>query len=307
MKIDKKYLPSKEWIARITILAILFGIVLAIYGIVAFFKTHKIFGKSVALTQKQVEVRDLIGKDSNKNGIADWEEAFWGLDPYKDGDANKEIILAKRAHIAKNEGGDTTNTGSLSENETFAREFFAVIMSLQQTGDLNDDTLKKLTEDLGKNLLASAPLVDTYTKSDLKTKTTNTESIKTYYENFKAIVSKYGNEDIGNELTFIVLGLKNTDEQSLSIAKEIAEAYRNFAKDLMATPVPTSLANTQLSIANNYTKEAESIDGLARLIEDPVISMKSLINYKNYNEAIVSDLQELRTFFQRNGIIKNNE
>ena len=62
---------------------------------------------------EKVALKTLVGRDSNTNGIPDWEEALWGLDPYADGATNKNTIIAKKAA----QGIPTsTNTSTDTEN-----------------------------------------------------------------------------------------------------------------------------------------------------------------------------------------------
>ena len=83
-------------------------------------------------------VGELVGKDSNNNGIADWEERLWGLDPTKlttNGVANKTIIEQKRKQL-----GGTDDT-PLNENDRLARDLFMVASAVGQEGVATTGTL----------------------------------------------------------------------------------------------------------------------------------------------------------------------
>lgn len=70
----KDYRPSKQFVSRLVILAILFGIVFGIYSVVKYFKNKSSDKSATSLIIKP----DVIQKDSNDNGIPDWEECIVG-------------------------------------------------------------------------------------------------------------------------------------------------------------------------------------------------------------------------------------
>ena len=94
----KKYLPSKKFLVvvmTIVVIIILFLIIKKVIPLIKFKKGGP-NGEQITMT-----VGDLIQKDGNSNGIADWEEYLWGLDPNTNGPENKEFILAKKNSLNK--------------------------------------------------------------------------------------------------------------------------------------------------------------------------------------------------------------
>ena len=92
--------------------------------------------------------------------------------------------------------------------------------------------------------------------------------------------------------------MSNNDPSALYATKTVGEAYQSFGKDMMSIPVPRSLSASHLSAANNYEKVGQSINGLAQILTDQLVGMKSIINYKNYSDALASDLEKLSTILQ---------
>ena len=172
----KNYLPSKQFIARATIVAILLILSVGIYKISIFFKNRLSDKNQSDLIIKQ----DVIQKDSNDNTIPDWEESLWGLDPFGKGESNKEFILAQRKILAKENGAEVNSNQPLSENETLSREFFSVIMSLQQSGNLDETSIQAVSETIGQKVVA-VPINDIYSRNMLLSIKTNPANIDTYY------------------------------------------------------------------------------------------------------------------------------
>jgi len=292
----KKYLPSKQFTFNILVIVLLVAIFfLGKWGI-SLWKNRKV-GKEVNVIP--ITVGSIVQKDGNNNGIADWEESMiWGLDPNKNGPENKEFILTKKKALEQN--GDIKNNGDQSkigEGEMLSRQFFATILSLQQTGSLDDSAMKSISESIGQEI-KTAPIPDTYTGGMITIRSDSQESKAAYFDNFGELVSKYEGRDIGSELVIIAQGIVNNDPQAIYSATSIAAAYREFGQNLIKIPVPSSAASAHLNLANDYEKTAQSIEGLTQVISDPIIGMRAVLNYKKYSDALVSDLDKLSQLLQ---------
>ncbi len=281
---DKKYLPSKFFVIRIAFILVLAVTIFGVYEIVTYFKNRP-SGKAPV----KVMVKDIVQKDSNSNGIPDWEEYLWGLNPLKDGPSNKEFILAKRKTLAEN-NGITEDGSNLTSTDQLSREFFSIVMSLQQSGSLNEDSIKLVSEAIGKKI-ESTPIPDVYTKEMLTVKTDSISARTNYFNQFKNLSAKYEGRNIGDELVFISQGLKNNDKTAMKATKSVSDAYKEFGQELMKIPVPTSIASIHLDLANSYEKTGQSIEGLTQILDDSMVGMKAIINYKKYSDAIVSDIE----------------
>lgn len=291
----KDYLPSEQFIARVIIIVATMVIIFGLYELTIFIKNK------IGVGNGNILVRDLVVKDSNTNGIPDWEETLWGLDPNQNGPSNKVFIDEKKKTLREN--GAVSNDINLTENDKIARELFVLITTLQQTGNLNADTENKISEAIGQKVIAT-PIPDVYVKGMLSIVPTNPTSIKKYYDSFKKLGLKYSNKDIGLELTFISQAVEHNDQQALYAALTVAKAYRSFGQELMKIPVPTSLANTQLDLANNYEKTAKTIEEMQNLLVDQLTGMRAVVNYKKYNDALILNLENMRSFFTKNGILE---
>lgn len=297
---EKNFLPSKNF-AKKTIL--IFVLVVAVLLITK--ATPSIKNKLNRVnTNKQLSVSELVGQDSNINGIQDWEEILWGLDPNGDGSENKNFIINKKKQL---NGGvlPTENETPLTENDKLAREFFAMIISLQQSGNLNEDAIKNISNSVGANIVAE-DLKDIYTKDMLEIQSTSIITIGNYQNEMRKVTRKYDDSDIGNELSFIGQAIVGNDPQALRISNTIANSYRSLGKEILKVPVPTSLAVTHLELANNFEKTARSIENMASLLDNPMSGMTAIIQYKKYNDALILNLEQIETFFKRNGIIRSN-
>lgn len=291
---NKEYLPSKIFMTRVAVILIIAVTIFGVSKLVGYLKNkNQNSNKPVKVTL----VKDLIQKDTNNNGIADWEEYLWGLDPKKNGPENKEYILSKKKTLMEKGEISSSDNNSITDNDILSQGFFATIVSLQQTGQLNEESMKSVSEIIGKNIEAK-PIDDVYDNSMLVIQSDSTMTNDIYREKLSELVKKYTDANIGSEITFIIQGLSNNDPQALYAAKTVGEAYQSFGRELIKIPVPRGLALTHLSAANNYEKVGQTILDLTQILSDSLIGMKSLINYKNYSDALASDLEKISEFLQ---------
>lgn len=287
MRIDKKYLPSEQFISRVIIIVIIITVIFGMYELFKFIK-NKVTEKG---EPAQLVIGDLIQQDTNNNGIADWEEYLWGLDPKKNGKSNKEFIIAKKNALAIS-GDMTTDSGAPTDSDLLSRQFFAAIVSLQMNGQIDEESMQSISEAVGKNAI-STPIPDIYSLGMLTIVEDSPATKETFHNELSNLVAKYKDSDIGSELTFIVQGISNNDPSALYAAKTVGVAYQSFGKGIIAIPVPKSLSMTILSTANNYEKVGQTINDLTQTLDDQLIGMRAIINYKNYIDALAYDLEKI--------------
>lgn len=269
--------------------AFIFVIIATIFGV---YKTISYFkNRTSAKAGDVVLVKDVVGKDSNNNGIADWEEYLWGLNPLKNGASNKEYIMAKRQTLSENNPLSAPITGNAEESEALSKEFFAVVVSLMQSGSLTEDSIAQISNEIGQKIVPEQ-LPDTYTRDMVKINDREDADIQ-YFQALDKLNKKYADKDMGGELTIIAQGLANNNPQALRIASSIASSYRSFGQELIKLPVPEKISIGHLSLANDYEKIATSLEGFSTILDNPLVGMKALLNYKKYNDSITSDLASI--------------
>ena len=295
---NRAYLPSKNFIRVIVIIISLIIIFFVAKNIISYFKYRKNGGNS---TPKSLSIiRDIKSgiNDENNNGIPNWEEMLWGLDPAKNGPENKEYILAKRKTLNQNELPTDPSLKYMSQDsKDLSQQFFAIIMSLQQSGSLDQTAIGAIAESIGQKVEAN-PIPDIYKKEILSTVNDGEQANITYFNAFQILIKKYENNDIGGEITLISQALGTNDPQIMFAMKPIASSYKSFGQDLIKLQVPNSIAPIQLSLANNYEKVGQSIDGLTQILSDPIVGLKALINYKKYTDSLVSDFTKMSEVIQ---------
>ena len=284
----KKYLPSKNFISLV-LLIITFVLIFFIgKGLISLIKNRE--RKDGVKEPEIVSIKEIIDEDDNNNGIPNWEEYFWGLDPKKDGKKNREFVLAKRELANQNTGNEVKGEPVvLTENEALSRDFFVAMLALSEKGILDEESINAMSETVGQKVIAE-PIADKYTMQQiLIQKETTIETIQSYYQKITSLIKKYNNEkDLGKEITLMSISISSNDRHAMLTVRSIVQAYRDLAQELLAIETLDILAESHLQMINSCEKIAESIEGLILSEDDSLVGLKSLINYKRYSEEFLS-------------------
>lgn len=291
------YLPSKKFRAT---LAIGIGfIVLALAGNYIYVKKAGL--DATALKQQVIlntTLSDITETDSNGNGIPDWEESLWGLDPTCCGAENKAFIDAKKAALGASAA--PAAEAPLSETDRFSREFFTVIMSLQQSGELNDQTLSGLAQSISSHLSDSTKdLYDAkYTQIDLTQVPDPTQQdYNAYGKKIRALAKKYSADGLGLEMQSVTLALTLNDPRPLEGLPLIAQSYSDFAQAVLKIPVPTPLIATDLELINSADIISRTLTPLSNVLDDELDAIPAIVAYNKQEAIFYGAITRLNSFF----------
>lgn len=288
----KKYLPSKNFISLV-LLIITFVLIFFIgKGLISLIKNRE--RKDGVKEPEIVSIKEIIDEDDNNNGIPNWEEYFWGLDPKKDGKKNREFVLAKRELANQNTGNEVKGEPVvLTENEALSRDFFVAMLALSEEGLLDENSIDTIAETMGQKIIAD-PIADKYTKDQvIIEKNPSVDSVLDYGTKITDLFEKYSLEkDIGEEIKIVALGVGDNDTTAMRAVRTIAEGYHLLGQDIMNIPVAEDLSTVHLDIANNCEKVSISIEGIAEGLEKPDKALRALINYQKYYNDLINNLSK---------------
>jgi hypothetical protein len=321
--INKKYLPSKKFTIT-TAVCIVFTIIF-----VLFFGSKK--EKFVALGENnnlplqngKLTVNELTQKDSDGDGIPDWEEALWGTDKNKavtfDGTPDAEYITNKKEALNLQADSEATATENLTETDKFAREFFSAFTAMKENGQVDSGTINNFSSALGQKIV-STPLLDKYTEADVKIdQGSDANKNKTYYFAVQKIFKADLSNGLGDELgiTSDMLSSSSAGDNVIAVAKllDIANSYKDFAVKVIALPIPESLMQTHLKIVNSANNTGIAVSNMAKIVEDPVVGLSGLSQYQKYSNDFITIAKDLEANFSKNDagnigsndIINNNQ
>jgi hypothetical protein len=307
----KNYLPSKKFkrlLILFVILAIIFFIAFNLFSDKNNFSTSK---KSSKLELEKLTVGELVKKDSDGDGVLDWEEALWGTDPQNkatfENVADATYIKNKRAEIKTETNTDaTTDNTKLTETDKFAREFFASYSAMKTSGQMDDSTITNFSTSLGQKIVD--PFVfDKYSEKDIKlAKNDEYSNQEDYYIAAGNLFEEYKAAGLGDELEIaggMVSSGKATDLQNENKLIEIATAYQKFSKELVLIPTPKTLSQYQLRILNASNNTGIAVMNMSKMLKDPIVGISGIAEYEKYSNDLINSVHDLEVFLSISDII----
>lgn len=299
-----KYIPSKRFIKILAICLVLFVGLFLFFRIAAKEKFSAQNEKNVQVLETgKLTINELTQKDSDNDGIPDWEEALWGTDKNNpatfNGMPDATYIENKKKELGT---GQTPSDENLTETDKFSREFFTAFMSMKEAGQVDSATINNFSTALGQKIIDST-LIDGYTEKDMKVSTDNSLSNqKKYFAAMKKLFDNYKTAGLGDELDIVSNDLsiysslgKGTQSAQL---QTIADAYQEFASKSMSIAVPEKLAQYHLKIANSANNTGISVRNMSKTILDPVVGLSGLSQYQKYSGELVSAVADMEATMQ---------
>jgi len=304
----KKYLPSKKFALITSTIIVLAVLIFVIFFMSSSGESFSIIGNknSTTLKVENPTLPDLIQRDIDGDGVADWEEALWGTDKNKKitfNDTPDATYIENKKKELKIEGSIIADATKLTETEKFAREFFTSYSAMKSSGQIDSEAINSFSSALGQEII-DPTLIDRYTEKDIKINSTdNPASKQKYYTDVKTLFESYQSEGLGDELDIISQGLATNSTSGISgntdqYAKlsTIASAYQDFAKKVMGTSVPQSLTEYHLQIANSSNNTGISVANMEKIIADPIVGLSGLSQYQKYSDDLVKAVADLETY-----------
>lgn len=247
-------------------------------------------------------------KDSDSDGLPDWEETLWGTDetnPDTDGDTTADgaevklgrnpIVKGPKDKLQDAPLSATTTTEKLSETDKFGREIFARYMNLRQSG-LSSDVNSQ--DQLIKDLVAASDSVGgayMYLTSEIKVNASAT--LKDYANSIASVLQKNAIKT-RNEVAILNDAVVNEDAEAIKELDPIIKSYSAILKGLIEIRVPSNMVNFHLDFVNTMSNILYTAKSFRSAFSDPVLSLRSLGQYQpniDHFSAILTDIQEQLT------------
>lgn len=231
-------------------------------------------------------------KDTDGDGLKDWEEVLWGTDPnIQDADIKKE----KESAVNK-------KTENLTATDRLARSFFSQYMNIKEVGLQND---KESQENLAKSLIPDTNFTQApppYTQNDIKI--SDTLSLRDY-GNIVGGIFKNNSIQSRNEVVILQEALTTENEDVLKELDSILASYKKMKAGLIAAPVNPLAVTAHINLLNSLNKLIFIIELFTKTFTDPVMGIQGAALYQPTFQSMQQSFGELRTILNREGIVYN--
>jgi len=265
----------------------------------------------------------IAAKDTDRDGLRDWEEALYGTDIQKsdsrdlgmtDGEAVGRGLIVPVAPVDIPVASSTpsefdpsvpvpapgTLTRALAENLWSAYE---VARQRDPDGVISTADIQKITDELFEQLNRSVSTSPDFKKAaDLRTTGTTPEDMKIFARSAEAVFSANTARVSKSEIEYLKDGLEKNDATAYAHIIEISELYRKAAIGLAALPVPANLLETDLQLINAYSRLSKVISDLARAESDPIATMLALKQYPDVVKQMGDAYIYVNTTYKTSGV-----
>lgn len=291
----KKMLPSKQFVKAISLCV---GSCIIILILANYFGSRSAFSQPLVSVGQNATVSDLLTQDSNNNGIPDWEESLYGLNPKGDGIANKKIIDEKKLKAEQENGVTNDDSDSTTQTDALTREMLSTILALQQSGNLTPEAISNLSDTLGENVDAKRDTAPEYTIDNISTTDDTSQSMAEYEKEFSAALKTAQASGAGNELSVIYQGLDPaTGKDAIKNLDSYADAYDKLGSDIIAIKTPEKISQKSLALANACALMAHSLRKIEVMYTDAATGLVGFDEYSTASAAVVSGTSDLTDSF----------
>ena len=265
-----------------------------------------VFTSPVAEASVETDLlREIVVRDTDADGLPDWEESLYGTDPKKtdtkglgmtDGEAVQQGLIVPQAivdipapekeSVSPAEGvPPPAAPGSMTD--AFARNFFtAYLEAKSSTGgaNLTREDLSAIAESVMDDFRRSvAPAPPFRLAKDMRIGGTGESALETYRLSVNGVFAAHSVTLPKSELEYLAQAIEENSSEPLTHMEVISKAYLNTASGLAALPVPKELADSMLALVNALAQIGRVSADFARLESDPVATMLAL---GEYGEAV---------------------
>lgn len=320
MDVGIKNLPKKQFVGAFLLILFMAGGVLFVKNSSGEKSPEK--GGLVAVTDTENAFANEAQKDTDNDGLKDWEEDLWKTDKTNsdtdgDGTPDGEEVRNKRNPTKAGPGdeyksieesplGDIAKEIEAEKNLTltdiFARDFMSGYFALKDAGQYTNETRDKFI----KTLFASVdtlPAEEKYTLADLTiTEKSDVETLKNYGNEVSGILRRFYESSLGDELRILDNAVKKEDADELHKLEQFAERYKKLATDLLKTKTPFIVADTHLGFLSGYRGLGEALSGMTTILNDPMGGTAYVKKYQDNTEFIDKAFADLKSYFSRAGV-----
>lgn len=230
----------------------------------------------------------LHDKDSDEDGLPDWQEELSGTDPHNkdsDGDGTPDALPAEVT-----EGLPQTATEAITER------LISRYVALKQQDAYDPEKGKALATDLINSLDISIPFTP-HTRDEIKTVAPSTEQKKNYetqVRNALAPLRAFTEPDLAIYARYV----QNKDIASLAEVREHGLAYIQAGEKMMRVEPPSDIVDDHIEAANALSYFGATLQKMAERAEDPIAALSLLRTYNQAEQYLGFTIEVLGRYYR---------
>lgn len=259
-------------------------------------------------------------KDTDGDGLRDWEEDLWGfssVNPDTDGDGIDDATEAANERTLQEEqesaliddilGTISTDT-NLSRSDILARTLVEEVVAFQSAGisldgNTSNSIAQKLVDSLAGGVTIDPPVVSV---SQIKTTNETPETLRSYGNAVGSIIGGKPTAETNELIVLAQLG-QTSDYSTLAQLATVKQSYRSMVNQLMLIPVPTGLVQAHVDFVNAMLATSETFDTLAKIEEDPLASIVGIQAYVQFSSNMATSFDVIQSYLNKRVVFQESE
>jgi len=293
-----------------------------------FFARGAVAPSDAQASEQTALLKAIATKDSDNDGLPDWEEALYGTDPHNpdsrgfgmtDGAAVSKGLIVPEA-IVNIPATATSSSDTLASIDpslppppaagtvtaAFAQNFFSLYLAAKQANggaDLSESDISTISNQALSSLssaLTATP--DFKAASDLTVSGSGADALKAFAVSAEAVLLANTSDATTSEINYLKAALVNNDETAYARLHSLAKAYRGSAAGLAVLSVPRELAVDDLQLINAMARLSSIIEDFARADTDPLATILALQQYMPVAQALGASFIDIGKVYAAAGV-----
>ncbi|MDQ1299693.1 MAG: hypothetical protein QG636_361 [Patescibacteria group bacterium] len=257
-------------------------------------------------------LREYAAKDSDADGLPDWQESLYGTDPLnpesfqagiKDGEAVAQGLIEPKVVVRPEEEPIDPNSipgidavpDSLTDR--FSQTLLKQYLLNKGTEPPTQEEILAFVQQGVAELSATFVPKDAYSSAQVRSSGTSGEAaLRAYAAQVDAAFETHTVSSEKNELFYFEDAMKGSTSALKKIA-DISEAYTNIADALMDIPVPQEAQRAHLSIVNALMQMSDVTEHMASMESDPLRALMGIGLYQQSADRVVTALTGMHGIF----------
>ncbi len=266
-------------------------------------------------------------KDSDTDGLPDWEEALYGTDPNNahtvrpnltDGEAvaqglatahyagqPKTATTSVSVDVAAQIPGPTAAPGSLTDQ--FSKLFFNNYIATRGDTKPTAAQMQTFIRDAVAELSKTRVEPDAYSASQMNVTGTGAPALIAYAAQVDSAFAKNITRLPYSEMAYFSDAVTKNDRVALKNVAAIGASYTKIAQAIVAVSAPQEAAKAHLSLVNALARLGTTITDFSTLNDDPIKAMLALSEYPKDATALASALGQMKPVFAADAVVISSD
>ena len=260
----------------------------------------------VSVTDQRI-IDSIANKDSDNDGLKDWEEALWQTDP-SNPDSNGNGIK-DGAEIAANrdQPASTTpkTTRQLTASDQFSRDLFTRYVTIKQTGSGDPADYNNYAGIVQSYIDQEAATMSAkiYGAGDFKIiEDEKPVDIRNYGNAIGALFIDYSAPKFENELIVLQRAIDNNNPSELDKLNANILAYQKGRATLLKMAVPSIFSPDHIALTNAISTIALGIESMKLSFSNPIKAAAGLQSYPDAADSFYPLLISIRDGLVASGV-----